>query len=118
MPHPRGADHFFLVLSAGEGAWVLRGAEGRETTGITRAGVEADRPVPPLEGPRRVFVRGGSANPAKRRAGSAGRPDPKLGLFRSKRADQQRFAGRRRPRNSILSRTGPKRSDCVMAIRV
>ena len=39
MPHPRDADHFF-GLSAGEGAWVLRGAEAREATGTTRAGVE------------------------------------------------------------------------------
>ena len=50
MPHPRDGDHFFLAcLSAGEGAWILRGAEGREATGTTRAGVEADRPAPPLE---------------------------------------------------------------------
>ena len=45
---------FSACLSAGEGAWILRGADGREATGTTRAGVEADRPVPPLEG--RSFV--------------------------------------------------------------
>ena len=39
---------FSACLSAGEGAWILRGADGREATGTTRAGVEADRPVPPL----------------------------------------------------------------------
>ena len=49
MPHPRDADHFFSFF---EGAWILRWAEGREATGTTRAGVEADRPASPLERPR------------------------------------------------------------------
>ena len=64
MPHQGDADHFFSFC---EGAWILRWAEGREATGTTRAGVEADRPVQPLEGPQRDF----SAERRRRYAGDA-----------------------------------------------
>ena len=60
MPHPRDGDHFQkkikLLRALARGAWILRGAEGREATGTTRAGVEADRPVPPLAGLLTIFV--------------------------------------------------------------
>ena len=61
MPHPRDGDHFQkkikLLRALARGAWILRGAEGREATGTTRAGVEeADRPVPPLAGLLAMFV--------------------------------------------------------------
>ena len=77
MPHPRDADHFFLFsacLSAGEGAWILRGAEGREATatGTTRAGVEADRPAPRSNG--RSFVLSARCSGLKRAALSGSCP--------------------------------------------